>query len=137
MHTNRTKDLFTYCHITNRNLFVRAKQNSLKTNSVSSPTLYNDYKHIWVIRVTRYRWVKTIVKYFKHLESYMSFDLHDEFGINERIKKSNQSIGALKNFKGAKGVYLRSKVLIYMVITISLLLWGCKSWVLTKVLIKN
>ena len=42
-------------------------------------------------------------------------------------------MGALIFFLEADEVYLRSKYLIYMGIHISLLLWGCEVWELTKI----
>ena len=71
------------------------------------------------------------------LLSLISFILNDDHNIAERIKKANQSMGALKCFWDAKEVDLRSKFLIYNAIPISLLLWGSESWALTKVLIKK
>ena len=46
-------------------------------------------------------------------------------------------MGALKHFWEADKVDLWPKCLIYMAISITLLLWGCKSWVLTKRLNKS
>lgn len=43
-----------------------------------------------------------------------------------------QAMGALNFFWQAKEVEVRSKYQIYMAIPLNLLLWGCKSWDITK-----
>ena len=64
---------------------------------------------------------------FKYLGSWISYDLTDSYDILSKIKKSNQVIGALKFFWQANEVDVKSKYLIYMVIPLNLLLWGCES----------
>ena len=49
----------------------------------------------------------TFTKYFKYLGSFISFILNDDHDIAERIKKANQSMGALNFFWDAKEVDLR------------------------------
>ena len=63
--------------------------------------------------------------------------MNDNYDIDERMKKSNQSIGDLKIVRDAKEVDLRSKFLIYNSILINLLLWGSKRWTHTKVFSKK
>ena len=46
-------------------------------------------------------------------------------------------MGALTFYWESQKVYLHSKYLIYQAIPINLLLWGCESWILTKVLISK
>ena len=74
---------------------------------------------------------------FKYLGSWISYDLTDSYDILCRITKANKPIGALKFFWQAKGVDVRFKYLIYMVIPLNILLWRCESWALTKDLIKK
>ena len=63
--------------------------------------------------------------------------MNDDYDIDERIKKVNQSIGDLKIVGDAKEVDLNSKFLIYNSILINLLLRGSKRWTHTKVLSKK
>lgn len=79
----------------------------------------------------------SFTKLFKYLGSCISFDLSDEFDIEERIKSANKAMCALRFYWKSKQVDLHSKNLIYQVIPINLLLWGCESWALTKVLISK
>ena len=79
----------------------------------------------------------SFTKLFKYLGSWISFDLSDEFDIEERIKSANKAMGALRFYWKSKQVDLHSKYLIYQAIPINLLLWGCESWALTKVLISK
>ena len=44
----------------------------------------------------------TFTKYFKYLGSFIYFILNDDHDIAERIKKDNQSMGALKFYLGRK-----------------------------------
>ena len=46
--------------------------------------------------------VIAFTKYFKYLRSFISFILNDDHDIAERIKKANQSMGALNFFLGCK-----------------------------------
>ena len=76
-------------------------------------------------------------KLFKYLGSWISFDLSDEFDIEERIKSANKSMEVLRFYWQSQKFDLHSKYLIYQAIPINLLLWGCESWALTKVLISK
>ena len=67
-------------------------------------------------------------KLFKYLDLWISFDLSDEFDIDERIKVQIF-------YEQSQKVEIQSKYLIYQAIPINLLSWGCELWALTKVLI--
>ena len=69
----------------------------------------------------------TFTKYFKYLGSFFSFILNEDHDIAERIKKANQSMGALECFWDAKEVDLIPKFLIYNDVPIILLLCGSES----------
>ena len=79
----------------------------------------------------------SFTKLFKYLCSWISFDLSDEFDIEERIKNANKAMGVLRFYWKSKQVGQHSKYLIYQTIPINLLLWACESWALTKVLISK
>ena len=74
---------------------------------------------------------------YKYSGSWISFDLSDEFDIEERIKNANKAMRALGFYWKSQKVDLHFKYLIYQAITINLLLWGCESWALMKVLISK
>ena len=48
----------------------------------------------------------TFTAYFKYFGSFISFILSNDYDVNERIKKSNQSMGVLTLFWNAKEVDL-------------------------------
>ena len=55
----------------------------------------------------------SFTKLFKYLGSWISFDLSDEFDIEERIKSANKAMGALRFYWESQKVDLHSKYLIY------------------------
>ena len=79
----------------------------------------------------------SFTKEFTYLGSIVSYDLDDYADVTSRIKKASQAMGALKIFWDSNHVDIGAKVLIYLAIPVNLLLWGCQSWALTKVLIKK
>ena len=74
---------------------------------------------------------------FLYLDSWISYDLNDEYDIKARIKKANNAMGALKCFWSAPEVDTHAKYLIYMAIPFNLLLWGCESWVTNLDVLKS
>ena len=50
---------------------------------------------------------------FKYLGSWISFDLSNEFDIEERIKNANKAMGAIRLYWKSQKVDLHSKYLIY------------------------
>ena len=79
----------------------------------------------------------TFTREFTYLGSVVLCDLDDYSDISLRIKKAYQAMGALKCFWDSEHVDISAKVKIYIAISINLLLWGCQTWVLTKVLTKK
>ena len=79
----------------------------------------------------------SFTKNFTYLGSIVSYDLDDYTDITSRIKKVSQAMGSLKKFWDSDHVDISAKVLIYLAIPVNLLLWGCQSWALTKVLTKK
>ena len=69
----------------------------------------------------------TFTKEFEYLGTVISYDLDDNLYISLRIKKANQSMGALKFFWDSKHVDKSAKIQIYLAITVNLLLWGCQT----------
>ena len=76
-------------------------------------------------------------KHFIYLESYVSYNLKDDYDINPRITKAFQNMGALKNIWDDPHVDLYSKYLLFLAIPIDQLLWGCGSWAFKKSSLKD
>ena len=74
----------------------------------------------------------TFCKHFKYLGSYVSYNLCDDYDVEDRIAAANKSMGALRNFWHNPHVDMYSKFLIYNAIPTNLLLWGCETWALRK-----
>ena len=53
------------------------------------------------------------------------------------LPEASQAMGTLNFFLDSDHVDISAKVLIYLAILVNLLLWGCQSWALTKVLTKK
>ena len=70
--------------------------------------------------------------HFKYLGSYLSFDLTDDYDIENRLASANSAMGALKHFWKNQYVDLHTKVLIFKAIPLNLLLWGCETWALRE-----
>ena len=79
----------------------------------------------------------TFTREFTYLGSVISYDLDDFSDISLRIKKATQAMGALNFFWDSEHVDISAKVKIYLAIPINLLLWGCQTWALSKVLTKS
>ena len=79
----------------------------------------------------------TLTREFKYLGSIISYNVDDYSDISLRIKKANQAMGVLKFFWDSENIDKSAKVQIYLAIPINLLLWGCQTWALTKVLTKS
>ena len=70
--------------------------------------------------------------HFKYLGSYLSFDLTDDFDIENRLASANSAMGALKHFWNNQYADLHTKVAIFKAIPLNLLLWGCETWALRE-----
>ena len=77
----------------------------------------------------------TYCKIFKYLGSWISYNLRNDYDIEKRIAAASKSMDALKDFFSRKEVSTQSKYLIFMAVPVSLLLWGCESWAVRKVLL--
>ena len=73
----------------------------------------------------------TFTKHFKYLGSYISYNLRDDYDIQNRVLNASKAMGALKNFWDNPHVDLYSKFLI-RAIPLNLLLWGCETWSMRK-----
>ena len=79
----------------------------------------------------------TFTKHFKYLGSYISYNLRDDYDIQNRVLNASKAMGALKNFWDNPHVDLYSKFLIFRAIPLNLLLWGCETWSMRKQLIDD
>ena len=70
----------------------------------------------------------TFTNHFKYLGIFVSYNLHSDYDTDRRISSASSSMGALNHFWVDTSVDLCSKCLIFPVIDINLLLWGCESW---------
>jgi hypothetical protein len=76
----------------------------------------------------------TFCRHFKYLGSFISFNLCDDYNIEKRVTAATQSMGALKNVWDSPHLDIWSKYLLFRVIPINLLLWGCETWSMRKAL---
>ena len=74
---------------------------------------------------------------FKYLGSWISYDQYDNYDVEFRIKKTNQAMGTLNIFWNSDQVDICAKFNIYLALPINLLLLGCESWALSKILLKK
>ena len=72
-------------------------------------------------------------KEFKYLGSIVSSDLDDYTDISFRIKKASQP-GVLNFFWDSDHVDISANLHMYLAIPIHLLLRGCQTWAITKIL---
>jgi hypothetical protein len=76
----------------------------------------------------------TFCCHFKYLGSFISFSLCDDYDVKKRVTPATQSMGALKNVRNSPHLDIWSKCLLFWVIPMNLLLWGCKTWSMQKAL---
>jgi hypothetical protein len=69
---------------------------------------------------------------FKYLGSIITPLLNEDSEIEVRIKKAKSIMGLSKHFFDNRDVDRRLKYLVYTSGAMNTLLWGCKSWNLTK-----
>jgi len=69
---------------------------------------------------------------FKYLWSIITPLLNEDAEVKARIKKTKSLLGAAKSFFDNKDVDKRIKSHIYVAGSLNALLWGCKTWNLTK-----
>ncbi len=74
---------------------------------------------------------------FKYLGSRTSYNLRDDADIEARLAAANQSMGALKEVWRNPHLDTYSKYLLFRVIPVNLLLWGCKNWSLRQDLLRQ
>jgi len=74
---------------------------------------------------------------FNYLGLYMTSDVSDELEIKVRIKKATAQMGMLKDFFMCRDVNKWVKYWIYVGEPINMLLWGAKSWSITKKILKK
>jgi hypothetical protein len=74
----------------------------------------------------------TYTKHFKYLGSYISYSLQDDYDIKSRIAAATKAFKALTKFWYNQHVDTYSKYLIFQVIPMNLLLWGCEAWSLRQ-----
>jgi hypothetical protein len=72
----------------------------------------------------------TFCQMFKYLGSCISYNLQDDADIEAWLAAANQSMGALKEVWRNPHLDTYSKYLLFCVIPINLLLWGCENWLL-------
>jgi hypothetical protein len=76
----------------------------------------------------------TFCRHFKYLGSYVSFCLCNNYNIDKCIATTSQSTGALKTMWDCPHLELWSKYLLFQSTPMDILLWGCETWSMHKVL---
>ena len=74
----------------------------------------------------------TSCRTFKYLGSRISYNLQDDADIEARLPAANQSMGAFKEVWRNAHLDTYSKYLLFCVIPMNLLLWGCENWSLQQ-----
>ena len=69
---------------------------------------------------------------FKYLGAFLMPDLTEDAEIEARINKATSQLGILKHFFNCKEVDRGIKYWVYLTTPLNTLLWGTKSWNLTK-----
>ena len=72
----------------------------------------------------------TFCKQFTYLGSIITWDLDDSVDVTARIRKASSACGALKCVLSNKDISLASKWTAYMVLVVSILLFGSEAWTL-------
>jgi hypothetical protein len=72
----------------------------------------------------------TFCRTFKYLGSRISYNLRDDADIEAWLAAANQSMGALKEVWHNPHLDTYSKYLLFRLIPMNLLLWGCENWLL-------
>ena len=73
----------------------------------------------------------------KYLDSLISYSLRDDNDIDARLIAASQSMGALKEVWRNQHLDTYSKYLLFRVIPMNLLLWGCENWSLWQDLLRH
>ena len=107
-----------------------AKTESEKAKTEREDRMYDDLPETQPIQVAD--GFVTFTKHFKYLGSYISYNLRDDYDIQNRVLNASKAMGALKNFWDNPHVDLYSKFLIFRAIPLNLLLWGCETWSMRK-----
>ena len=72
------------------------------------------------------------INHFLYLGSHTSYHLRDDIDIDRRIAEANKSIGFIGRYFKCVHLDLFDKYLIFMVMPMNLLLWGCEFWALRQ-----
>ena len=70
--------------------------------------------------------------HFKYLGTYISFDLTEDFDINNRITKASREMGRLRHFFQNQYIELKFKHQVFVQYIVNILLWGCKNWAIKE-----
>ena len=70
--------------------------------------------------------------HFKYLGTYISFDLTEDFDINNRITKASREMGRLGHFFQNQYIELKFKHQVFTQYIINILLWGCENWAIKE-----
>ena len=79
----------------------------------------------------------TFSQKLKYLGLRILYNLHDDDDINARLAAASQSMGALKEVWRNPHLDTYSKYLLFHIIPIKLLLWGCENWLLRQSLLRQ
>ena len=130
--TDRDREPLTY--LTNSNLALQKKEGNKKrrTNEDEECTKCRE-----AVTIKVKGGFGTFTKHFKYLGSYTLYSFRDDYNIDTCLASGNASMGALAKFWTDVSVKNHSKYLIFFVVPINLLLWGCEIWALRTSLKKN
>jgi hypothetical protein len=79
----------------------------------------------------------TFTQLFKYLGSLITYNLHDDEDDTARVAAATASMGALTEVWKNPHLNLYSKYLLFWVIPMNLLLWGCETWSLQQCLLNK
>ena len=65
--------------------------------------------------------------HFKYLGTFISFDLTEDYDINNRITKASREMGRLRHFFQNQFVELKFKHQVFVQYIVNILLWGCEN----------
>jgi hypothetical protein len=70
--------------------------------------------------------------HFKYLGTFISFDLTEDYDINNRITKASREMGRLRHFFQNQFVELKFKHQVFVQYIVNILLWGCENWAIKE-----
>ena len=71
-------------------------------------------------------------KHFCYLGTYVSYNLKDDYDINERIKQASISMSINTTLWKCPNTDMFSKYQLFLALVVTHLLWGCESWALKE-----